>query len=200
MKNVVKYYRLSLFPVLCLLAFTFQVTFSAAQSTLAQNAFPAADKQTVADFETRAKDYTKLRERLEGELPKVSKKATPEEIETHKAALQRSVQAARAGARQYEIFTPDAARLIRAIIKTEFKGRDRRELRETVFEAETKGVPVKVNVPYPESKELIEMPPTLLLALPQLPKQVRYRFVGRNLLLVDRENGLILDYMTHAVP
>lgn len=44
------------------------------------------------------------------------------------------------------------------------------------------------------------MPPTLLLNLPQLPKQVRYRFVGRNLLLVGRENGLIVDYLTGALP
>ena len=82
----------------------------------------------------------------------------------------------------------------------EMKGRERREFRETVFEAETKGVPVKVNAAYPESKELTEMPPSLLLALPQLPKQVRYRFVGTNLLLVDRENNLIIDYMPRALP
>jgi len=29
---------------------------------------------------------------------------------------------------------------------------------------------------------------------------VRYRFVGHNFLLVDRENGLIVDYMTNALP
>jgi hypothetical protein len=38
------------------------------------------------------------------------------------------------------------------------------------------------------------------LKLPQLPKQVKYRFVGRHLLLVDRENGLIVDYMKNALP
>jgi hypothetical protein len=44
------------------------------------------------------------------------------------------------------------------------------------------------------------MSPALLLKLPQLPKQLRYRFVNRNLLLVDRENGLIVDYMLDALP
>jgi hypothetical protein len=57
-----------------------------------------------------------------------------------------------------------------------------------------------VNYPYPESQEVLEMAPTLLLRLPQLPKQLRYRFVGPNLLLLDRENGLIIDYMTNALP
>ena len=66
--------------------------------------------------------------------------------------------------------------------------------------AENKDVPVKVNVVYPDSKEQLEMPPALLLNLPQLPKQLRYRFVGTNLLLLDRENGLIIDYLTNALP
>jgi hypothetical protein len=57
-----------------------------------------------------------------------------------------------------------------------------------------------VNYPYPEAKELVEMPPTLLLVLPPLPKQVRYRYVGKHMLLVDRENGLIIDYMLDALP
>jgi hypothetical protein len=57
-----------------------------------------------------------------------------------------------------------------------------------------------VNGVYPETAELLEMPPSLLLVLPKLPKQVRYRFVGNNLLLVDRENHLIVDYMTNALP
>ena len=111
------------------------------------------------------------------------------------------MRAARTGAKQGDVFTRDAATLIRAIIKDEFKGKERVELRDTVLrEADTKSVPLRVNYPYPESQELLEMPATLLLRLPQLPKQVRYRFVGRNLLLVDRENGLIVDYMTNAIP
>jgi hypothetical protein len=156
--------------------------------------------QVSSSFENRVKEYSALRERIEGKLPKLPKKATPEQIEQHKAELLSSVKAARSGAKHGDLFTPEAADLIRRIIKADFKGRERREIRETVFEAETKGVPVKVNAAYPEAKELTEMPPSLLLALPQLPKQVRYRFVGTNLLLVDRENNLILDYMTQALP
>ena len=163
----------------------------------------AQDHNTqVADaFEKRVKDYVKLREDIEAKMPKLSKEAKPEEIETHKKQLQDSVRAARAGAKQGDIFTPDAATLVRSIIKEEFKGKDRVELRKAVLvEAEVKSVPLRVNYPYPEVKEQLEMPPTLLLKLPQLPKQIRYRFVGHNMLLVDRENGLIIDYMANALP
>lgn len=159
------------------------------------------NKQLAGTFEKRVKDYVKLREDIEARMPKLSKEARPEEIEAHKKQLQDSVRAARAGAKQGDIFTPDAAAMVRAIIRDEFKGKDRVELRKTVLvEAEVKSVPLRVNYPYPEVKEQLEMAPTLLLKLPQLPKQIRYRFVGRNMLLVDRENGLIIDYMTEAIP
>ena len=159
------------------------------------------DKRIVEPFEKRVKDYSKLREKIEEGMPKLSKESKPEEIEAHNKQLQERVRKARIGAKQGDVFIPEAAAWIRAVIKDEFKGRDRVELRKTVFrEAENKGVPLRVNYPYPESQELLEMPPTLLLRLPQLPKQIRYRFVGDNLLLIDRENGLIIDYMTNAVP
>jgi len=160
----------------------------------------AKHKQAIATFEQHVKDYVKLREGLEEKMPKLPEDSKPEQIEAHKAAFQNTVRTARNGAKHGDIFSPDIAEYIRMTIRDEFKGKDRQELRKTVFEAETQGITVRVNYPYPESKELVEMPPTLLLRLPQLPKQVRYRFVGQYMLLVDRENGLIIDYMPNALP
>ena len=159
----------------------------------------ASQKQTVKRFEKRVKEYVSLREGLERKLPNLSKDAKPEEIEVHKKSFEDQVRKARANAKPGDIFSPDIASYIRTTIKKEFKGTDKKQVTETVLEADTKGVPLRVNYPYPETKELSQTPPTLLLKLPQLPKQVRYRFVGRHLLLVDRENGLILDYMTNAL-
>lgn len=162
---------------------------------------PAHEKQIVKDFEKRVRAYASMREELEGKMPKLSQEAKPEEIELHKKQFQERVRAARTEAKHGDVFTPQVSALIRRMIKEEFKGRERVELRDTVLkEADTKAVPLRVNLPYPESQELLEMPATLLLRLPQLPKQVRYRFVGRNMLLVDRENGLIVDYLTNALP
>jgi len=141
-----------------------------------------------------------MREGLEERLPKLPKQSTPEQIQEHKRAFEEMVRAARADAKPGDTFTPEVASYIRTTIRREFSGRERQKLRETVLEADTKGVPLRVNYTYPDAKELVEMPPTLLLKLPQLPKQVRYRFVGRHMLLVDRENGLIVDYMRNAVP
>jgi hypothetical protein len=159
-----------------------------------------ADKQAIAAFETRVKDYVKLRNQVKDKLPKLSKDSTPEQIESYRKSFEEGMRAARAGAKPGDIFNTAGSDYIRRTLKTEFKGRDRAELREIVFEAENENIPLRVNYPYPEAKELTEMPATLLLQLPQLPKEVRYRFVGRNMLLVDRDNNLIIDYMPNALP
>lgn len=193
MKHGRNYYGFILVSAFCFLAF--------AQAAIAQNALSPQEKTIIADFEKQAEKYSKLRENLEEKLPKLSKDASAEQIEAHKASFQKSVQTARSGAKQGDIFTPAATELIRKIIKAEFnEKKERTEMRQTVSEADTKGVSLKINFPYPDSKEQIEMPPTLLLALPRLPKQLRFRFVGRNLVLVDRENALIIDYMSNALP
>jgi flagellar basal body-associated protein FliL len=171
-----------------------------AQAAAAQATVSPKHKAAFAAFEARVKEYVALRESLEAKLPKLSKEATPEEIEAHKTALQDAVRGARASAKPGDIFAADVARHIRQVIKSELKPATREEVRQTVLESEVKAVPLRVNYPYPESEELVEMPPTLLLRLPQLPKQVRYRYVGRNMLLVDRENGLIIDFMPDALP
>jgi len=166
----------------------------------AQTPLSANDKKVVSDFENRAKAYVDLREKLRHQLPKLSKDATPEQIQANKTALQKSVQAARINAKQGNVFTQSATLLIRSVIKAEFKGYEGAELRKTVLEADTKGVPLKVNVPYPETKELVEMSPALLLTLPQLPKELRYRYIGRSLVILDRDNALIIDFMKNALP
>ena len=168
--------------------------------SLGQNAFPYEDQQMVKSFETRAGGYASAREKIGGRLPKLSKTASIEEINAHKVALRNAIQKERAQARVGEIFTPESTVLIRKMIKSEFKGWEGSEIRKSVLEAETKAGPVKINVPYPDSAELVEMSPSLLLSLPQLPKSMRYRFIGRNLVIMDRDNALIIDYMTNALP
>jgi hypothetical protein len=159
-----------------------------------------AGKRAALEFEGRAKEYTKRREAIEQNLPALPKQASAEQIAAHKDALLKSVSEDRKGVVKGNIFTPAAEAHIRSVVAAYAKGREGAQLKKELTEAENKTVRVKVNIPYPESAELLEMPPSLLLELPQLPKQLRYRFVGTNLLLVDRENQLIIDYMTNALP
>jgi len=160
----------------------------------------AADKAAIQMFEKQVNEYIDLRKQAKANAPKLSKDSTPEQIHAYRTALEESLRNARAGAKRGDVFRPETAGYIRRTLKNEFQGKDRRELRDTIFETETQGVVLRVNYPYSESAELSEMPATLLAKLPQLPKDVRYRFVGRNMLLVDRESNVIIDYMPDALP
>lgn len=158
------------------------------------------EKRLQEAFHKRVKEYLALRGQVKSRLPSLSKDSTPEQIDAHQKRFIEALRTARTYAKPGYVFTRQTADYFRALIKSEFKGTDRAELRETVLEADTKGVPMRVNYPYPETKELAQVPPTLLLKVPQLPKEVKYRFVGRHMLLVDTDNGLIVDYMLNALP
>jgi ABC-type transporter MlaC component len=161
---------------------------------------PEREKQLIAAFNRHVKDYLKQRGRVKSKLPPLSKEATPEQITAYQNSFVEALRAMRAGTQQGYIFNKEFADYLRTMIKTELPPRDKAEVREVILEADTKGVPLKVNYPYPETKELTQIPPTLLLKLPQLPKELKYRYVGRHMLLVDNDNGLIVDYMLDALP
>jgi len=195
MKSVGNLYRIAL--IILVLA-----AGGAAQdaAAIASQPVPGVDPVVVSEFENRVREYTRQREAIEATLPALSKQATAEEIAAHKAALLKKVLADRKGAKRGVMFSPAAEKAIRQIIAAHYAGRDSMELRKELAEAENKTVMINVNAVYPEAAELVEMPPKLLLALPQLPKQVRYRFVVTDLLIVDRENHLIVDHMANALP
>ena len=159
-----------------------------------------ADKAAIETFEKQVKEYVQLRNKLKDDAPKLSKDSTPEQIHAYQKTLEQSLRAARTSAKRGDVFRPETADYIRRTLKNEFQGKDRRELREKILETETQGVVLRINYPYAQNAEFSEMPATLLAKLPQVPKEVRYRFVGRNMLLVDRESNVIIDYMPNALP
>jgi ABC-type transporter MlaC component len=158
------------------------------------------EKQLFADFDRRVKDYLEQRKAVAKKLPALSKEATPAEIEAYQKNFSDRLRAMRTGTKPGYIFIPAFTAYVRQTIQTEFPPRDKAEIKQTILEAENKAVPLKINYPYPEAQELTQIPPTLLLKLPTLPKEVKFRFVRRHLLLVDSDNGLIIDYAMNALP
>lgn len=158
------------------------------------------DPRTKAAFEATVRAYVSQRREIESRMPSISSEASPEAIAAHKANLVKNIKAARTNAKQGEILTPAAAEMIARIIRSSYSDAELAALKTENSEADTKGVQLRVNAVYPEGREKIEMPPRLLLALPQLPDEVNYHFVGNSLMLLDKESGLILDFMTDALP
>jgi hypothetical protein len=160
-----------------------------------------ADKETIKGFDERVKQYLKVRNGVKAKAPKLSKDSTPEEIQAAETAFNDGLRIARAAARPGDLFTPDIAQYIRTTLKREFTPTEKKEIKKVILDKET-NIPVtmKVNYPYPDPKEFVEMPATLLLKLPQLPKELKYRYVGHTLLLLDTDSNLIVDYMINALP
>lgn len=56
----------------------------------------------------------------------------------------------------------------------------------------------EINGIYPEEKPFSTMPGTILAALPALPDDVQYRFLG-HLILLDMRSNVILDRIPYAI-
>ena len=61
-------------------------------------------------------------------------------------------------------------------------------------------VVVRVNAEYPLGAARSTVPPSLLLTLPPLPACLHYRFVDRDLILLDCVAQLIVDVLPAAAP
>jgi hypothetical protein len=59
---------------------------------------------------------------------------------------------------------------------------------------------VRINGQYPDTVPVSTVPPQVLAALPRLPDDVEYRFIGRRLILLDVHSNLIVDYIDDALP
>lgn len=166
-----------------------------------QPVISAADKETIKGFDERVKQYLKVRDGVKAKSPKLSKDSTPEEIQAAEKSFVDGLRVARAGAKPGDLFAPDIAQYIRTTLKREFTATEKKEIKKVILDNET-NIPVtmKVNYPYPDPKEFVEMPATLLFKLPQLPKELKYRYVGHTLLLLDTDSNLIADYMVNALP
>jgi hypothetical protein len=150
---------------------------------------------TVADFSARVQNYVDLRRRLEKGLPPFRVTEDVSEIRRVRRALARKIQAARHGANEGDIFSP--------AISAEFRGILALEMNATTWVVIMDDNPGNfshdINGIYPDDKAYSTVPGTILAALPALPDEVEYRFLGRHLILLDIRANVILDRIPYAI-
>jgi hypothetical protein len=160
------------------------------------------DAAAMADFEARVEKYADLHKQLaRGSAAPPKETPNPAQITAAKVALAAKTQAARAGAKHGDIFTPQIRPVFRRLLAPELKGEDGRDAKALLKDdAPAPGsVPFKVNAQYPENQPQPTVPANLLLTLPTLPAPLEYRVVGQHLLLLDTEADLIVDYILNAI-
>lgn len=158
------------------------------------------DAAVLAKFEAKVKQYRDLHQKLEDTLPKLSKDATPEQIDSHQRALARLVREARAAAKPGDIFTPEIQVVVRRLMAEVFGGADGAALKASIMDENPGPMKLTVNARYPDTVPLSTVPPQVLQGLPKLPDELEFRFIGRHLILMDEHAHIIVDLIENVLP
>jgi hypothetical protein len=191
----------------------------AAAQTAASPVPPAQvsmDERTLERFLEEIDDYVEERKEVRKDAPPIAPGSTGEQIAAHRVYMAKGLQKEWGGKKRGNVFKPDVEAAFRRILDAEFKGPDGPALIKMVRTGNPKveGIPnpndpsketrrtftVAVGAIYPDEAPFSTVPTQLLLKLPELPEQVRYRFVGRTFILRDTEANVILDYIPDVVP
>ena len=152
-------------------------------------------------FKERVDQYATLRRAIQAELPlQVCSEAG--EIKLAVDDLAAAIRVARPGARSGDFFDAGTARLFRDRIEETLLAHNYHVadlLNEISSEAPRLDPPLTVNGDF-NWRFGAMMPAAIIGVLPELPEAVQYRFIGRDLVLVDTDTGLILDVLKHALP
>lgn len=151
-------------------------------------------------FLQRVDDYVAMHRQLEGPLPGEVVTADLEVLFAPRNGLASAIRTARADARQGDIFSPPVAKYFRTLVIDTLRQAGIGDMLAIVEDENSVHVPARVNGDYPAGRSISVMPPCLLAALPPLPPELQYRFVGRDLILWDVHAGLIVDFVPQAIP
>jgi hypothetical protein len=149
----------------------------------------------VPQFNARVSAYVELRSEMEKGLPPFAMTENPAETTATARALADKIRAARAKARQGDIFTPAMGPAVKQALRVEMNA----HTWKVIMDDNPGEFLSQVNDVYPDGKPLATMPPNILAVLPKLPVDLEYRFVERHLILLDTRARLILDRIPYAI-
>ena len=175
---------------------------SRAQPPSAKPPAPAvnASAAVLAAFTQRVSAYAALRKGAEKGEARLERHTDPAKIAAEQQALATRIQTARAGAKLGDIFTIESRPVFKRLLSPQLKGADGAENKAAIKDDNPGPMPLKVNQPYPKGEPLSTVPPDILKALPVLPEDLEYRFVGKHMILYDARAGLIVDFIPNAIP
>ena len=174
------------------------------------------DSEVLEEFLEEIVEYVKLHRKLTEKIPIAEPTWSARQISDRQRQLTVAIQNARRDKTQGNIFKPEVEAAFRNVLTRELTGPDGPAMLNEIHSGNPKiegvpqqrnprnepmkSVPLQVNAYYPDDAPLSSVPPSLLLALPALPEEVRYRFVGRHLILRDTDANVILDFIRDVVP
>ena len=166
----------------------------------AQSPDPAL--RAIATFENATHDYALMHRRLERPIGSIEFGTPVPEINRIMQELAAAIRAERIDARQGDLFTPAVghvlgARINHALLEYRYTAEDVRAAGR-VDGVDYQRVRLQVNDTFPWILAAA-MFPCVIAALPPLPPELQYRFVGDDLVLIDVHASLIVDILPYAL-
>jgi hypothetical protein len=157
------------------------------------------EPEVLQRFQAKIDAYMELHRRLEKESPPLQKADDPERIQASQKALAAKLRAERRNPVQGAIFTPETRTIFRRRLRRELDGPNGVELRKAIYDDAPSRIPLRVHAEYPPGWPVASVPPSILAALPPLPDDLAYRFVGPDMILLDVHANLIIDFIRDAI-
>ena len=183
---------------------------AARREAKAQHDVAKLEEQILDELEDRVEEYVKkVHKPAAKRLPSLPDGASPEQILERRRGLAAGIRALRSGARQGDLFAPEVQGIVTRIIADALGGPGGAAARREALAGnppidpdhdDRMQVKLVVNGDYPAAAPLSTVPPSVTLTLPLLRKEVEYRFVNRDLVLLDVEADLVLDFIRNAAP
>lgn len=161
-------------------------------------------EHALQQFDERVAAYVALRTRAAASVPPVEVLSDMARIQAQIDGLAGAIRSARRAARPGDLFAAEVRLVLRIEIRDALAaaGIAVEDLRAALEEEAEPGADVPfvgINEPYPWAFGSA-VPPMLIDALPALPVELQYRFIGRDLLLIDVEADLVVDTLPQALP
>ncbi len=150
-------------------------------------------------FLDRLKEYVTFHHNVEKMVPPLAETADPAKISAREKALGEALIKSRPEAKPGDFFIKEYQPYLMQIVRDDFAKRPLADRKALVVEL-PKGVRIAVNEVYPTVLPLATLPGNLLQQLPELPPELEYRIVGRDLLLRDVKGNVVVDIMREVFP
>lgn len=157
------------------------------------------EQQVIDDFKKRVAGYDDVSSKLEAQVYPASTELDPATIHARQKELAARIIKALPNWKQGDIFTPAAARLFKRRIAEVISGPEGANIKGAIFDDAPGDMPIKVFTEYPSGVPIATLPAQMLQLFPVLPKELEYRFLGPNLILMDIAAFLIVDVIPDAI-
>jgi len=186
-----------------LLAWTMVIVLASLGSSVnkAQESDAATDAKALQIFNDRVQSYIKVHRQVEEKFNLAHMKPTHSiaKIQQRQHGMAQHIRELRASVHDGDIFTPEVKAYFTRALASAYQANSEGIFASLACVSDVVEKKLAANDVYPETWNYNAMPPTILLHIPQLPAELEYRIVNRDLIIRDVEASVIVDVLRDVI-